>query len=246
MDTDRIIGGKNILPASIIVAGAIIAGALALNIPSDLNVSSRDIRGEGGTVLPVVWGNVGQELIESGVIDGEKFSRLYSSRGQFTGEYERLLFGNDNGRLKVTKENSGYLLNLLWAFGLANKSPILENGEMADPRYGGPQNFASTGGWTMAKSGAMEHYSKHNFIELSAGQEEAVDKISRMIYRPCCSNSAHFPDCNHGMAMLGFLELMASQGISEEEMYQAAKTLNSYWFPGYYDGEFDNEGGCSV
>jgi hypothetical protein len=36
------------------------------------------------------------------------------------------------------------------------------------------------------------------------------------------------------MAMLGLLELMASQGAAEEEMWQAALAANSYWFPDTY------------
>ncbi len=36
------------------------------------------------------------------------------------------------------------------------------------------------------------------------------------------------------MAMLGFLELMASQDISEDEMWKAALVVNSYWFPNNY------------
>lgn len=36
------------------------------------------------------------------------------------------------------------------------------------------------------------------------------------------------------MAMLGLLELMASQGVSEEEMYKIALQVNSYWFPDNY------------
>lgn len=33
------------------------------------------------------------------------------------------------------------------------------------------------------------------------------------------------------MAMLGLLELMASQGASVDEMFQAAKYANAYWYP---------------
>jgi hypothetical protein len=33
------------------------------------------------------------------------------------------------------------------------------------------------------------------------------------------------------MAMLGLLELMASQDASEDEMFEAAKYVSSYWFP---------------
>jgi len=34
--------------------------------------------------------------------------------------------------------------------------------------------------------------------------------------------------------MLGLLELMASQGASEQEMWKAALAVNSYWFPDTY------------
>lgn len=33
------------------------------------------------------------------------------------------------------------------------------------------------------------------------------------------------------MAMLGLLELMASQDATTEEMFQAAKHVNAFWFP---------------
>src|SRR3989338_6703747 len=123
-------------------------------------------------------------------------------------------------------------LNLLWALGLANKNPILETGPMA--QYGDMGNFASTGGWTLAKEGAMDHYSRHKFFNLTPEQQKLVERVSKNIYRPCCDNPTYFPDCNHGMAMLGLLELMASQGISEEHMYRTALQVNAYWFPDTY------------
>jgi hypothetical protein len=33
------------------------------------------------------------------------------------------------------------------------------------------------------------------------------------------------------MAMLGLLELLASQGATEDEMYAAAKAVNAFWYP---------------
>ncbi|KKQ07333.1 MAG: hypothetical protein A3A96_03950 [Candidatus Zambryskibacteria bacterium RIFCSPLOWO2_01_FULL_39_39] len=86
----------------------------------------------------------------------------------------------------------------------------------------------------MAKGNAMDHYSRHKFFDLTLEQQALVDKVSRGIYRPCCNNSTHFPDCNHGMAMLGLLELLASQGASEQKMWKAALAVNSYWFPDTY------------
>ena len=36
------------------------------------------------------------------------------------------------------------------------------------------------------------------------------------------------------MAMLGLLELMAAQGVSEQDMYKVALQVNSFWFPDTY------------
>ncbi len=134
----------------------------------------------------------------------------------------------------ITKGNAQYLLNLFWALGLSNKNPILDSGELADTSNGGAGNFASTGGWTISKGSPMNHYSRHAFLALTDAEQQMIDRVSKNIYRPCCDNSTHFPDCNHGMAMLGLLELLASQGVSEDEMYKAAQTANSFWFPDNY------------
>lgn len=187
-----------------------------------------------GAEIPATWGDLGKRLIEAGVIDKSKFEALYEQRGELGEEARSLLEENNNGRIIISQENANTLLNLLWALGLGNKNPILEEGPMTDPRYGGAGNFASTGGWTLAKGGAMDHYSKHRFLELNEQQQESVERVARSIYRPCCGNSTYFPDCNHGMAMMGLLELMAVQGANEEEMYKAALQVNSYWFPQTY------------
>ena len=104
-----------------------------------------------------------------------------------------------------------------------------------DPRYGGAGNFASTGGWTLAQGGAMDHYSMHKFVTLTPDQQALVERVAKNIYRPCCDNSTYFPDCNQGIAMLGLLELMASQGVSEQDMYKIALQVNTLWFPGQYE-----------
>ncbi|OGL87521.1 hypothetical protein A3I40_04285 [Candidatus Uhrbacteria bacterium RIFCSPLOWO2_02_FULL_48_12] len=187
-----------------------------------------------GVVLPVVWGDLGVKMAAAGVIDAQQFEALYAERGGLDAEGKQLLTGAGNGRLKITPQNSGVLLNLLWAFGLGNKNEILDKGPMQDPAYGGAGGFASTGGWTLARGDAMSHYSKHDFVTLTAEQQKLVERVSQGIYRPCCGNSTYFPDCNHGMAMLGLLEIMASQGVSEQDMYRVSLAVNSYWFPDTY------------
>ncbi|MDP3900865.1 MAG: hypothetical protein Q8Q38_00785 [bacterium] len=203
---------------------------------TDSEIGLRDaVLPKEGVELPVVWGDLGKRLMELGVIDADKLESLYAQRGGLDEETQRLIGANDTGSLVITEENANALLNLLWAFGLANENRILAEGPMMDPQYGGDAGrFASTGGWTLAAGSVMDHYNKHQLVTLTETQQELVELVSKNIYRPCCGNSTYFPDCNHGMAMLGLLELMASQGVGEQEMYQIALKVNSYWFPDTY------------
>ena len=184
--------------------------------------------------LPASWGDLGKKIVDSGTLDLDKFKALYEQRGGLDETQLALLEKTDNGQIKMTAENAGLWLNLLWALGLGSKNEILDKGPMSDPKYGGAGNFASTGGWSVAKGDTMKHFSQHNFFTLSPAQEELVIKVAQNIYRPCCGNSTIFPDCNHGLAMLGLMELIASQNGTEEQMYQAALVANSFWFPDTY------------
>ncbi len=185
-----------------------------------------------GVVLPITWGDLGKRMIADGVIDEQKFRALFE--GGLTNTEEQMLAGNMDQQIVMNEQNSRYLLDLLWAFGLSNKNEILDKGEMTDKQYGGAANFASTGGWSLARGTAMDHYSKYTYVTLTPEQQALVDSVSRGIYRPCCGNSTHFPDCNHGMAMLGLLELLAANGASEQQMYDVALKVNSFWFPQTY------------
>ncbi len=241
---------ENNLPpiTSIIIVIALIVGAViyATKFPRNqngetLSYPARLSSGQQGKVLQdwvelsVKWGDLGVQMTEAGVIDKEKFENLYSQRGGLAQTDREYLTSSNNGNLMIHSENAGIILNMLWAFGLANTNPILENGPMMDLRYGGAGNFASTGGWTLAKGNAMDHYSMHQFVKLTPEQQDLVERVAKNIYRPCCDNSTYFPDCNHGMAMLGLLELMASQGVSETDMYKVALQVNTLWFPDTYE-----------
>lgn len=229
-------------PLSILGAGLIIAVVLYgdQNRSGTVQAGSPDALQESvipaaGIMLPITWRSLGAKLVETGIIDPAKLEALYRDRGGFPAEYQKLIEKNANDKIIITSQNSGYLLNLLWALGLANKNPILEDkNEMMNPTYKDAGNFASTGGWTLAKGKAMDHYNMHSLVVLTTDQQAIVDRVSRSIYRPCCGNSTHFPDCNHGMAMLGLLELMASQGVSKQDMYKMALAVNSFWFPETY------------
>jgi hypothetical protein len=214
--------------AARVVAPAVQAGAM------DTASLQEEVTPSQGVTLPATWGDLGKRMVDAGVIDEAQFKVLYLQRGGLPQDIQALLDESNNGQITINTENSGMILNLLWAFGMSNKNPILDAGPMQDPQYGGAGGFASTGGWTLAKGNAMDYYSKLDLVPLTADEQSLVDTVAKNIYRPCCGNSAYFPDCNHGMAMLGLLELMASQGATADEMYKAALAVNSYWFPENY------------
>lgn len=210
--------------------------------PTDTQADNQKIFNEinpvDGFDLRIKYKKLGPEMIKTGVIDPEKFKAVFAKSGDgLTPQQEDILINGSDENIKITQDNSRFLLNFFWAAGLANKTKILTDGDMV--KYGGQNelgNFASTGGWTLARGNAIQYYSKSVLISLTPKQEDLVNEVASNIYRPCCNNSTAFPDCNHGMALLGVLELMAANNRSEKEMYEAAKYLNAYWFPGsYYD-----------
>lgn len=201
--------------------------ASAQNIEADKTIFE-EINPSAGYEINATYGDLGPKMVAGGVIDMNKFKP--------TG-YEDILTKGSRQKIKITSANSYFLLNYFWAIGLNNRSKILTAGDMV--KYGGEKNlgnFASTGGWTLGRAGAMNYYSKTNLITLTPQQEGLVQVVAANIYRPCCNNPTSFPDCNHGMALLGVLELMAANGADQDQMFEAAKYFNAFWFPGnYYD-----------
>ena len=205
-------------------------------VPANTETSSElvnQVFPQAGVVLPIEWGNFSEQMMTAGVIDRKKFDDLYAKQGGLT-EAEKKLLSKQEGPIVMTWDNSNILLTLLWAFGLGNKNDILEKGPMTDTQYGGAEKFASTGGWNIASGKTMDHYSKHRFVTLTSEEQALVERVSQNIYRPCCGNSTYFPDCNHAMAMLGLLELLAKQNVSEDDMYAVALQVNAYWFSDTY------------
>lgn len=185
-----------------------------------------------GHALSVTYGELGPRLIEGGVISYDAFAAIYEKSGNpLSAEQTEILKNGSDEEIIISAENAHYLLNFFWAVGLANKNSILTNGPMVQNSNGQVERFASTGGWSLATKPIIELYASMDLIPLTADQQELVEEVAAAIYRPCCNNHTLFPDCNHGMAMLGILELMASQGATAHEMFEAAKYINAYWFP---------------
>ena len=198
----------------------------------DLVALREKINPPDGYRLGVPYGTLGPRLLKAGVIDYEAFAGIYEEAGSpLTANQVEVLTRGSDAEIVITPENAHFLLNLFWAMGLANRNPILTDGEMARYGEGEIERFASTGGWTLAARPVSEIYANLDLIQLTPEQQKRVEEVAAAVYRPCCDNPTSFPDCNHGMAMLGLLELMASQNATVEAMFEAAKYVNAYWFP---------------
>lgn len=180
-----------------------------------------------GYTTSLKWKNLGKQLVDIGAIDKAKYQEAFGSEVEM-----KYLEGDSNDHIMVNERNSKFLVNTFWALGLVNKNKILDEGSMKDA--GDIGNFASTGGWTLGSMEPMELYSSKELIKLNPKQQELVEKIAENVFRPCCSNPTSFPDCNHGMAALGYIEYAVSENLSEKQIYKDLLAFNSYWFPQNY------------
>lgn len=185
-----------------------------------------------GYVFKVNWGNLGKRMVDDGVIDETKLAQAVGGKDILPENLKKYLNGSNQTQIELTPENARFWVDVLWGLGLANKNEILDKGPMVEG--GQTANFASTGGWTIGKKQPMDLYSKFSYITLNDTQQTLVKEIADGVYRPCCGNPTSFPDCNHGMAALGLIELMVSQGFSKDEIYKTVLAFNSYWFPQTY------------
>lgn len=184
--------------------------------------------------LGITLGDTIVKMVKFGAIDKDKFIELYKNRGGLSLDEQAFLETPSDKELVITELNANLILNLLWPLGIVNKTNVLSDGPMGTQYKNEVGNFASTGGWTLGKESGGNLFNKYEILPLNTEQEALVTEIAKNIYRPCCGNSTYFPDCNHGAAMLGFIELAVVQGIPKDEIYKKALAINSYWFPQTY------------
>lgn len=196
----------------------------------DLSKLDEQVVPETGFEMPVSWSNIVPKLVTLGVIDDAKFRQAV----KLTPDQEEIYSKGTDKKIKIDRSNVQFVVDVLWALGLAQKSLVYDEGPMGTQYRSQAGNFASTGGWTLASGNAMQYYNKYNLIPLSPDQQKQVAEISKNVYRACCGNSTYFPDCNHGMAALAMIELMVSANIDERTIYKTILAFNSYWFPDAY------------
>jgi len=168
-------------------------------------------------------------LAAAGAIDPAK---RRDDAGALPDWVERALSAPSDESIVFSRRTAPYLLDLLWAVGFANKAAFNAESPIATARL---PSFASAGGWSL---GRREHgyvyFDSVEAVPLTEEQRNLVVEVARAPYRPCCDNSTFFQDCNHGSAMLGLIELAASQGATADALYRIALTANAYWFPENY------------
>tara|TARA_B100000745_G_scaffold300564_1_gene255325 strand:- start:10533 stop:11999 length:1467 start_codon:yes stop_codon:yes gene_type:complete len=244
---------KHVQTSVIVIVAFIVALLLLPNLPSqfkvrfqlsgvsvptvtagaDVNAIYDQVNPREGYAISARYGNIGYQLVQAGVIDFDRFSLLYERSGTPLTKAQLKIFSEEGSdeNILINRENSYFLLNLFWAFGLGNDNPILTEGQITQYGNASIGDFASTGGWTIATKPLEAYYSKLPMAPLNDEQQARLLAVAENTYRPCCGNSTAFPDCNHGMALLGVLELMAYNNATEEEMFEAAKYFSAFWFP---------------
>ncbi len=207
-------------------------GTSAAQSQDDIMALMHQINPPKGYQIPAVFGDIGPLMIAAGAIDLAKFTSVYQRQNKpLTDEQVAILTKGSDTEVLINSENAYFLLNFFWALGLTNLNAILMEGPMVADGIDKIGGFASTGGWTIGAKSPTKLYASTKIMSLTDEQQARLLEVVSGVYRPCCNNPTHFPDCNHGMAMLGLLELMASQNASSDEMLTAAKYVTAFWYP---------------
>lgn len=197
-----------------------------------VQILKQQVLPQNGYTTSLKWKDLGKKLVEIGAIDKAKFEASVTNDvdGKSSMKY---MEESSEDRISISERNAHFVVNFFWALGLANKSKVLDEGSMKTGQTPAA-NFASTGGWTLGSKPVMEIYSSAEVIPLTAEQQDLVTKIAENVFRPCCGNPTSFPDCNHGMAALGYIEWAVYNGLSENQIYKDLLAFNSFWFPQNY------------
>lgn len=200
--------------------------------PEEIARIAASVLPKDGYTLRIKWGELGPRLVELGIIDLAKLKQLYGRNGKLYPDL-RYLEAPSHDFITITADNAPFLVNVFWALGLANRNPLLEKLAAEIPQLE-LMRLASTGGWILGTKPAEEFYSNFDIIQLTPLQQKLVADLAGSIYRPCCSNATSFPDCNHGIALLGLMQLMAANGFERDEILRASLQFNAFWFPEQY------------
>ena len=178
---------------------------------------------KAGFETTVKWNGIVSKMVKDGVLDPGKLEGILTKRykQEMRPEWRDVLAGRGTN-LSINSDNAVFMMYVLWTFAKHNENGILTDSPFA-------KNFKNYD-IGVGRSG----YGDTSLLALTPSQQAIAKKVSENAYRPCCGNSTAAPDCSHGYSALGLVELMASQGFSEEEIFNTFVKFNSFWFPETY------------
>ncbi len=191
----------------------------------DVDAITAQVLPENGFTIDAVWGDSVSMMVKAGVLDEKKLNDILTKRySQPMTQEQKSLLSSDysNEKLTINSKNAVFMMYMLWTLAKHNNNPILHDSPFA-------KSFSNYD-IGVGKAG----YGDTNLIALTPEQQEIAVYVANNSYRPCCGQSTARPDCSHGFAALGLVELMASQGYSKEQIFDAFVKFNSYWFPSTY------------
>lgn len=180
---------------------------------------------ENGFTIDAKWGDSVSKMVKSGVLDVDKLNNIMTKRyGQPMTEEQKKLLTDDysNEKLTINSKNAVFMMYILWTLAKHNDNSILHDSPFA--QYFQDYDIG------VGKVG----YGDTRLIELTPEKQEMAKNVALNSYRPCCGNPTGHPDCSHGFSALGLIELMAEQGYTKEQIFDAFVKFNSYWFPSTY------------
>ncbi len=191
----------------------------------DLDKVVSQVLPEEGFTIDAKWEDSVSKMVKADVLNVDKLDNLLTKRyGQPLTEEQKKLLTSDysNEKLTINTKNAVFMMYVLWVIGKDNDNQILHDSPFA--QYFNDYDIG------VGKAG----YGDTKLIELTPEQQEIAKYVALNSYRPCCGNPTGHPDCSHGFSALGLIELMAEQGYTKEQMFDAFVKFNSYWFPSTY------------
>ncbi len=204
-----------------------IAGSAVMTYTNGLDLEEivSQVAPEEGFTINATWQDSISKMVKAGVLDANKLDDILKNRyGQPMTEEQKNLLTSDysNDKLTINSKNAVFMMYVLWALAKHNDNSLLHDSPFA--QYFDDYDIG------VGKTG----YGDTKLIELNSEEQEIAEYTSLNSYRPCCGNPTGQPDCSHGFSALGLIELMADQGYTKEQIFDAFVKFNSYWFPSTY------------
>jgi hypothetical protein len=138
--------------------------------------------------LPVGFGQLGPRLVAAGVIDPKAFAAaLAVGDHPITPEQQALIEQGSDSPVVLEAGNAQFVLNFLWAVGLANQNPILLQGRMQEDGSEQVLRYASTAGWTLAAKPIAEVYAALPLTTLRSVFQVAREQVEAEKVPAACS-----------------------------------------------------------